>query len=219
MIFPTAEQLAADLAGSKVDPNEAQKALAYLRSKRDPKALFSYLDAIIKDGSIVIRSNQTLDYYRELRTACLRHLQGMDYDKMVQTLGWALRLLRYYRAVPEAVKQAVAAQLPPDQPTTTSATNSASSPQLTSGNIAKPKRPKAPKQVGDTFVGNVLKRDEEVFLIEEQKNPHVRAILKRESGVPNYQPGNAVRVEVVHIEELKDSSILHVRLAKKKTEA
>jgi len=46
----------------------------------------------------VIRSNQTLDYYRNLQSACQRHLRGMAYEELALTLGWALRLLRYYRA-------------------------------------------------------------------------------------------------------------------------
>ena len=70
--FPIAEALAADLAGAGVDPNEAQKALAYLRSRRSGKAFFDYLQAVVNNGQVVIRSRQTLDYYRVLQQACQR---------------------------------------------------------------------------------------------------------------------------------------------------
>ena len=80
--FRTAETLAADLAGASVDPNEAQKALAYLRSKRESKALFDYLRVVSNNGGAVIRSGRTLRYYRDLLAICQCHL----------------RLLRYYRA-------------------------------------------------------------------------------------------------------------------------
>ncbi|WP_165774577.1 hypothetical protein [Candidatus Viridilinea mediisalina] len=54
--FPVAEALAADLAGAGVDPNEAQKALAYLRAKRDAKRFFDYLQILVSNGHVVIRS-------------------------------------------------------------------------------------------------------------------------------------------------------------------
>lgn len=114
-ILSSAELLAADLAGAGIDPNEAQKALAYLRSKRDPKAFFDYLQAIVTNGQAVIRSRQTLDYYRNLQDACQRHLRGMAYEEMALTLGWALRLLRYYRAVPWAAEERAAERRAPRQ--------------------------------------------------------------------------------------------------------
>lgn len=213
MIFTTAEQLAADLAGSSVDPNEAQKALAYLRSKRDPKAFFAYLNAIVKNGRVVIRSNQTLGYYREILAACQRHLKGMDYDEMVQTLGWALRLLRYYRNVPEAVRKAVEAEVPPVAPPKPAL---ATHPEQTSPQKDQPSvAPKSPKQVGDIFTGKVLDGDDEIFLIEVPGHPHVIAILKREPGVPNYRlQKDSARVEVVSVEQKASKIILHVQRKK-----
>lgn len=117
-IFPIAQSLAADLAGARVDPNEAQKALAYLRSRRSGKAFFSYLQAVVNNGQAVIRSRQTLDYYRALLQICERHLRPLqgDYKQMALALGWALRLLRYYRAVPEAVQEQVREQRPTPPP-------------------------------------------------------------------------------------------------------
>ncbi len=207
--FDIADQLAKDLAGARVDPNEAQKALAYLRSKREPNALFDYLNAVVRHGHVVIRSQQTLDYYRNLQQACQRHLRGMTYDEMAQTLGWALRLLRYYRNVPEAIQRATA------QADTTTAP---SAPTPASATPAQPvqRTITSPKQVGDVFTGKVLEADDEFFRIEVPGHPAVFALLKREPGGPNYRPAkDAARVEVVEVEEVKGKIVLRVRRATK----
>lgn len=123
--FHTIHALAADLAGASIDPNEAQKVLAYARSNRNnPQALFEYLQMVIKDGEAVVRSRRTLHYYRDLGAACERHLIPPDkddenYDEKIQmfleTFGWSLRLLRYYRVVPDSLlkRDVVAAPTPP----------------------------------------------------------------------------------------------------------
>ncbi|NTV63977.1 MAG: hypothetical protein HGA65_10635 [Oscillochloris sp.] len=102
-----------------MDPNEAQKALAYLRSKGEGKALFSYLQAVVNNGQAVIRSGRTLGYYRDLLTICQRHLRPLqsDYKLLLATFAWSLRLLRYYRAVPWAGEEKAAERraMPPEQ--------------------------------------------------------------------------------------------------------
>jgi hypothetical protein len=115
--FETAHALAADLAGASIDPNEAQKVLAYARSKPgDTDALFDYLRMVVSQGGAVIRSGRTLSYYRDLEAACKQHLRPIkDYDELLQTFGWSLRLLRYYRAVPDSLskRDVVAKPTPP----------------------------------------------------------------------------------------------------------
>jgi hypothetical protein len=101
--YERAEKLARALAEARVDPNEAQKALAYLRSERRGAALFDYLDLIGTKGTgAVVRSNQTLGYYQDLSALCDKHLGPLkpDYGLLVQTYALALRLLRYYIATP-----------------------------------------------------------------------------------------------------------------------
>ncbi len=120
-IFRVAQHLAADLAGAEVDPNEAQKALSYLRSKGKNEALFDYLKAIMNNGSVVIRSRRTLNYYRALEHACEYHLRPIaqkesSYQTLLLTFGWSLRLLRYYRAVPWATKAEEEEKQLPTQP-------------------------------------------------------------------------------------------------------
>lgn len=225
-IFPIAQSLAADLAGARVDPNEAQKALAYLRSRRSGKAFFSYLQAVVNNGQVVIRSRQTLDYYRALLQICERHLRPLqgDYKQMALALGWALRLLRYYRAVPEAVQEQVrehrsapppaqssgarapagaddARPAPPGNPTAQS-----------SGAVSTPQIP----AVGEVFSGLVLERDDELVVIAVQgfSQDQAVAVLRVEPTTPKWAVGkDKARVEVVSQRKRGDLTILNVKRA------
>lgn len=182
-----AEALAADLAGAQVDPNEAQKALAYLRSQGNGKALFDYLHAIVNNGRVVIRSGRTLGYYRELLAACERHLGPLkdDYEQMLLTFGWSLRLLRYYRAVPEAAKEHKTQQRQQSHPAPQAAQKrSTQERQQSRPEPAQPQQPEpaaqpAPKpkpapaparlpQVGETFRGKIeeVDTDRNMVLLE-----------------------------------------------------
>jgi len=104
-LIERASALARDLHDARVDHNEAQKALAYLRINRDGQAYFAYLRAIVRKGEVVIRSDQTLDYYRDLLRLSEHHLRNLSPEDMTATLAWAIRLLRYYKKVPEAERQ------------------------------------------------------------------------------------------------------------------
>lgn len=202
-----AEAMAADLAGARVDPNEAQKALAYLRSKRDPKGFFDYLQAVVANGQVVIRSRQTLDYYRSLQQICLRHLRGMEYEEMAQTLGWALRLLRYYRAVPEAVQRQTAAPEPRRQPQA-AAPEPKHEPQKEGPTIPA---------VGEVFAGLVLERDDELVVIEVPgfTRDKAVAVLKVEPDTPRWREGkDRARCEVIGQRERDGLTILRVKWSK-----
>jgi len=211
--FSTAELLAADLAGARVDPNEAQKALAYLRSKRDPKAFFDYLQAIVTNGGAVIRSNQTLDYYHNLQRACQRHLRGMAYEELALTLGWALRLLRYYRAVPWAAEEKAAERRAPVQTPRRAAAADTGAAMGARQQAAPPAR-ELPA-VGATFTGKVVKGDENIFVIEVPgfDPDQVCAVLKIEPGVPKYRVDkDSARVEVTGVRQTKTGkTVLDVR--------
>ncbi len=199
----TATLLAADLAGARVDPNEAQKALAYLRATPDTRALLDYLRAVVRDGRAVIRSNQTLGYYRELLAACERHLRGMDAADAAQTLGWAVRLLRYYRTVPDALRAEPLASAAAAEP-------------------PAPARPAAPllPALGAVFTGPVVEIDEEAVLVQVPGFAAEKAIgvIKAEllEG-RSFRAGNAARVEVLAIRTLKSGrQILELKPAPKK---
>jgi hypothetical protein len=206
--FNTAHTLAADLAGARVDPNEIEKALAYLRSKRDGAAFFAYLRAINKNGGAVIRSGQTLGYYRELLTACDRHLRPLqhDYEQLAQTLGWAIRLLRYYRAVPESDREPDKAPRPaaPRQDIPVSSTS------------AQPQIP----AVGEVFGGAVLAVDTQGVRVKVKQISEEVAIgvIKAEAlGGKHYRVGDTARVEVTGVRTLKSGlQVVEVKPAPKK---
>ncbi|MBK9715767.1 MAG: hypothetical protein IPO81_31460 [Kouleothrix sp.] len=195
-IHVTAAALAADLAGARVDPNEAQKALAYLRTKRDERKFFEYLRAIAYDGRAVVRSGQTLGHYRELLAASERHLRGLPADQMAEALGWAIRLLRYYRAVPDAQ----IARPANARPLASVAVGQA--PQL-----AGPRLP----AVGDSFLGRVVAADASAVLVEVPGFADEQAIgiIKADQlGGKRFAAGNAARVEVIGARQLRSGKTI-----------
>ncbi len=187
-ISDTSAALAADLAGARVDINEAQKALAYLRKARTPQQFFDYLRAIVRDGRAVIRSGQTLGYYRDLLAACERHLRGMDADRMAQTLGWAIRLLRYYRAFPQ---NAPSREVGMGQRTEAARQEPAPRPQ--------PAAPQIP-EIGDIFGGQVLAVDPQGVRVKVKNLSEEVAIgvIKADAlAGKQYRVGDTARVEVI----------------------
>lgn len=94
-----AEALARDLQKHSTDPNEVASVLATLRDEPDGERFFRFLDTVIEHGDAVVRSRRTLDYYRSIRDVCRKHLSPYQNDPktMAQILGWAVRLMRYYR--------------------------------------------------------------------------------------------------------------------------
>jgi hypothetical protein len=202
-IFPKAASLAADLAGARVDPNEAQKALAYLRSKRDTKLFFAYLRGIVSDGRAVIRSRQTLDYYRDLLGACERHLRGMEAKEMALALGWAIRLLRYYRAVPdgEIARPSAASHEPLHD----------AQPKQSEIPAPPPRTALQLPAVGDVFTGKVIEADESAVLVEVPGFAADKAVgvIKAEVlGGKRFVKGNMARVEVVGARTLKSGRVI-----------
>lgn len=199
--FRTAETLAADLAGASVDPNEAQKALAYLRSKRESKALFDYLRAVSNDGGAVIRSGRTLGYYRDLLTIGQRHLRPLqdDYDQMLATFAWSLRLLRYYRAVPWAAEEKAAGQ----------------SRKSVIAEIRIPDPSSRP-------AGPILDADASAVIIEAPGFviEDVTGVIKAEHmGKRSYRIGNTARVEVIGVRTLKSGRVIvELKPARKPTD-
>lgn len=193
----TVSLLASDLAGAKIDYNEAAKALAYLRAAERPQQFFQYLDQIIRNGHIVIRSNQTLDYYRDLRTACKLHLSDLSIEDMRYTLGWAIRLLRYYRLVPETIETRT---------------------QIRATHPTKPPIP----TIGDIITGLVLERDDHAVVIEIPKFDHEQAlgVLKVEPDTPQWRSGkDTARVEVIGSRQQGKRTILELKRGPKREES
>ncbi|GIV99559.1 MAG: hypothetical protein KatS3mg058_0963 [Roseiflexus sp.] len=193
-LMERASAMALDLCAARVDPNEAQKALTYLRAQKDSKAYFAYLQAIVKNGRAVIRSNRTIEYYSNLLTASQQHLRDLSPHDMALTLGWTIRLLRYYNAVPEEERQPLdvvhvptpssdplpspapsrppsATQSAPARPSPSLAQPaarppSAPSPAPPAAQTAPPAPPASIPLPGEVFSGEVLEVDEDAVAVK-----------------------------------------------------
>jgi hypothetical protein len=95
-------QIAQELVKSHTDPNELAKAFTYLRTHRDGRQFFTFLNTLVTKGGYLLRSGRTLDYYREILRVCEKFLKPYQDkpDEMAQILGWAVRLMRYYAIEP-----------------------------------------------------------------------------------------------------------------------
>lgn len=97
--FDVANKIAKELTAERVDPNEVAKVAATLRDNLDGHRFFAFLDSVLANGQAVVRSGQTLTYYRNIRQICNRYLGGYKDmpEEMLFILGWSFRLMRYYR--------------------------------------------------------------------------------------------------------------------------
>ena len=106
--WQAAHAIARDLVTAEADVNELGKASAYLRSaiNRDAATagtqFFKFLAALVRSGNQIGHSGRTIGYYRALDKACNTHLRGeaSDSQSLLQILGWAARLMRYYKVTP-----------------------------------------------------------------------------------------------------------------------
>lgn len=103
-----AKTIARELVECETDVNEVHKAVTYARVQaelypdRVGANFFTLLETMVRDGRYLVRSGKTLDYYRDLRDLCGRYLgdyrtaKGEQGWELVEILGWAVRLMRYY---------------------------------------------------------------------------------------------------------------------------
>lgn len=97
-----AHAIAQTLVKEKTDVNELGKAIAYLRAYSDGEnagsRFFDYLKTLAKNGRHIGHSQRTSDYYDSIEKACSQYLKAYkdDVAAMLQILGWASRLMRYY---------------------------------------------------------------------------------------------------------------------------
>jgi hypothetical protein len=101
-----AHNLAITLVQDETDVNELGKAIAYLRSIiHQPDAgtrFLKYLKTLVTNGRQIGHSGRTTDYYRSMERACSKYLQNYQNNahSMLKILGWAMRLMRYYKVSP-----------------------------------------------------------------------------------------------------------------------
>jgi hypothetical protein len=100
-----AHAIAQSLVKEQTDVNELGKAIAYLRNavnqnQADANSrFFKYLKTLVGNGRQIGHSGKTTDYYRSIDKACSDCLKGFqgDASTLLQILGWASRLMRYYK--------------------------------------------------------------------------------------------------------------------------
>jgi hypothetical protein len=100
-----AHAIAQTLVKEQTDVNELGKAIAYLRNavnqnQADANSrFFKYLKTLVGNGRQIGHSAKTTDYYRSIDKACSDCLKGFqgDASTLLQILGWASRLMRYYK--------------------------------------------------------------------------------------------------------------------------
>ncbi|MEI6775344.1 MAG: hypothetical protein WCK70_00415 [Chloroflexales bacterium] len=211
--FATAELFAADLRGKSVDHNEVKKLLSYMRSQTNGRALFEYLQIIIKYPKVVDRSNQTVGHFQSMLEVSERHLRPLqhDYRQLMATLGWGIRLMRYYKEVPSAAPRRSF-----EKPVATATPVVAPAP-------AAPAKPtdQSLREVGATFTGKILDIDDESgdVAVEVPGSTTDKAIgrIKAENlGGKKFKVGNSARVEVMDTRTLKSGRVvLELRPAQK----
>lgn len=82
--------------------SELSKAIAYLRSMPEAGSdrFFTYLRTLVKQGKSIGHSGKTIEYYVCIEAACLQYLKDEPTEVLLQILGWAERLMQYYKVTP-----------------------------------------------------------------------------------------------------------------------
>ncbi|HBL10117.1 MAG TPA: hypothetical protein DD379_01535 [Cyanobacteria bacterium UBA11162] len=98
-----AHAIAQTLVKEDTDVNELGKAIAYFRtySHQDNAGarFFDYLKTLVRNGRQIGHSQRTSEYYDSIEKACSKYLKAYQDNAsvMLQILGWASRLMRYYK--------------------------------------------------------------------------------------------------------------------------
>lgn len=101
--WQVADAIARFLVLAEADVNELRKAIAYLRAYCDrnnaSSQFFTYLKTLVRNGDRIGHSNKTKGYYQSIDDACSQYLKDYqdDASTLLQILGWAARLMQYYR--------------------------------------------------------------------------------------------------------------------------
>lgn len=97
-----AHAIAQTLVKADTDVNELGKAIAYLRAHANREnagaKFFDYLKTLVRNGRLIGHSKRTSEYYENIETVCSQYLKAYQDNAavMLQILGWASRLMRYY---------------------------------------------------------------------------------------------------------------------------
>jgi hypothetical protein len=204
--FPlsTADTLARHLARRDIDPNELAKSFTHLRAfieraggdvalqRAAVEHWWTWLEMLSgPQARTVIRSNQTRDYYETILEVCERHLGTRQPDEILYSLGWAVRLMRYYRSVPGALNKPVLFREAPSAPKPFEPMTRP--PAQPSTNIPA---------VGAVFTGKILDVSDRGVVVELPNVAPAKALGRIQAdrvGGRHYRVGNTARVEVVAV--------------------
>ena len=106
--WKAAHAIAERIVQDGANAGELKKAMAYLRTCADEpdggSRFFKYLGNLVRGGNRIGHSKRTVDYYRGLNDACTQHLTLLQDQPqvMLEVLGWAGRLIAYYKDTPIA---------------------------------------------------------------------------------------------------------------------
>jgi hypothetical protein len=120
--WQVAHNIATKLSNDITDFNELKKMIAYLRtyanSDQAGYKFFSYLKTLVNNADKIGHSKQTKGYYISIEKACKQYLHSYqsDVSAMLQILGWASRLMRYYKQV-GPMEEVAAPTVPTVEPT------------------------------------------------------------------------------------------------------
>jgi hypothetical protein len=225
--IPSADPLARALAQRDIDPNEVAKTFTHLRAlyeragtdeaaqRKAVAQWWRWLETVAGPGArAVIRSGRTQGYYRAIEDACRLHLRELESEPetLVQALGWAVRLMRYYQSNPDALDkpgpfgEPLPEQAPPERK-------------------RPPEPPKAPQipAVGDTYTGQVLQIDESAVVVAVpgfEAEQAIGVIKAEDLGGRRFREGNTARVEVIGTRTLKSGrTVLALKPAKREGNA
>ncbi len=104
-ISEPAHTMAIDWVRRDTDHNEVAKVATYLHRHLRADDFFQFLEILAADSDCLERSNRTARHYQDIHDVCNQHLTAYWHGslertrEMSQILGWAVRLMRYYRGV------------------------------------------------------------------------------------------------------------------------
>ncbi|MDJ1172357.1 hypothetical protein PMG71_23285 [Roseofilum sp. BLCC_M154] len=119
--WQVAEAIADQLVRDDTDHNEFRKTLSYLRVYSDRadagKKFFDYLKTLDRHGNTIARSGKTQQYFKSIAQTCQKHLKDYQDDiaVMLNILGWAARLMQYYKKTPIGEKAPISNDIPSDK--------------------------------------------------------------------------------------------------------
>jgi hypothetical protein len=213
--IPSADPMARALAQRDIDPNEVAKTFTHLRAlyeragtdeEAQRKAVaqwWRWLETVAGPGArAVIRSGRTQGYYRAIQDACRLHLRELEPEPetLVQALGWAVRLMRYYQSNPDALDKPGPLGEPPRE----------QAPPERKRPPEPPKAPEPPKvpEPGQRFNNiKVIEAEAGVGIIVDLGLPEelgvIATVRAAELGGKQYTPGNRLNVEVIEVKARK----------------